>query len=99
MMDGKIVIDTLMLVCFTNAIPDVGKERGGKMFTEAHASNFVSNFQLKNCSVDLLPSSRSDRAELSLSQLEAMRTASPSIPASKHGLEAICGASCETGAQ
>lgn len=39
------------------------------------------------------------QAVISLEALEAMRTQRSSIPASKYGLETICGASCETGAQ
>jgi hypothetical protein len=35
----------------------------------------------------------------SLYDLELMRTQRSYIPASKYGLETICGASCETGAQ
>jgi hypothetical protein len=38
-------------------------------------------------------------AEISLESLEIGRTMRSTIPASKHGLENICGASCETGAQ
>jgi hypothetical protein len=36
---------------------------------------------------------------MSIEALEAMRTQRPAIPASKYGLEVICGASCETSAQ
>jgi len=42
---------------------------------------------------------KSERACLSLDELEAFRTKGPIVPASKHGLEAICGASCDVGAQ
>jgi len=38
-------------------------------------------------------------APISLEALELGRTMRSAIPASKHGLENICGASCETGAQ
>lgn len=59
-----------------------------------------SNFNLKNVVVELLPTNRSTRhADISLAQLETMRTARRAVSASKHGLENICGASCETGAQ
>lgn len=63
------------------------------------APNPSNNFQLKNQVVELLPTRTSERAQISLSTLETMRTERPSVPASKHGLEIICGASCETGAQ
>lgn len=59
-----------------------------------------SNFNLKNVLVELVPANPAvRRADISLAQLEAMRTGSRPVPASKHGLENICGASCETGAQ
>jgi hypothetical protein len=59
----------------------------------------ADRFDLKNVSVDLIPQSpRSERAFLSIDELEAMRTERPAVPASKHALEIICGASCETGA-
>lgn len=59
----------------------------------------VSKFNLKHMSVDLIrrPAIPA-RAEVSTEALEAVRTARQSVPASKHGLEVICGASCETGA-
>ena len=63
------------------------------------APNPSNNFQLKNQVVELLPTRTSERAQISLSTLETMRTERPSVPASKHGLEIMCGASCETGAQ
>jgi hypothetical protein len=57
------------------------------------------NFNLKNVEVELIPESRSSqRAQLTIAELEAMRVGRPAIPASKNGLEVICGASCETGA-
>ena len=56
-------------------------------------------FNLKNVSVALVPRvAYSERAFLTLEELEAMRTQRPAVPASKHGLETICGASCEIGA-
>lgn len=61
--------------------------------------NQSSNFNLKNEVVQLMPTHRSERAVMSIRDLEAMRTQRSSVPASKHGLETICGASCETGAQ
>jgi hypothetical protein len=57
-----------------------------------------NGFELKNVEVELLPSGSPAVASLSLAELEALRDR-PVIPASKHALETICGASCETGAQ
>ncbi len=56
------------------------------------------NFNLKNVAVDLIPEPRDERAEISMEELEAMRASRPAVPASKNGLEVICGASCEIGA-
>jgi hypothetical protein len=56
------------------------------------------NFNLKNTEVELIPEPTTQRAELSIEELEAMRVGRPSVPASKNGLEVICGASCEIGA-
>jgi hypothetical protein len=56
------------------------------------------NFNLKNVDVELIPESRDERADISMAELEAMRASRPAIPASKNGLEVICGASCEIGA-
>lgn len=58
-----------------------------------------SNFNLKNIAVDLVPAGPARRVQMTVSDLEAMRVGRRPVPASKHGLEAICGASCETGAQ
>lgn len=58
-----------------------------------------SNFNLKNEAVNLIGGSVEGRVSLSLTELEAIRTGGRAVPASKHGLETICGASCETGAQ
>ena len=55
-------------------------------------------FGLKNEFVDLLPQ-RWTAQGVTLEQLELNRTTRRAVPASKHGLEVICGASCETGAQ
>jgi hypothetical protein len=56
-----------------------------------------SNFDLKTRYVDLqTPLARSVR---SIRELDALRVAAKPVSASKHGLEVICGASCETGAQ
>jgi hypothetical protein len=56
------------------------------------------NFNLKNEAVELIPEPRTERADLSIEQLEAMRVSRPAVPASKNGLEVICGGSCEIGA-
>jgi Flp pilus assembly protein CpaB len=59
-----------------------------------------TNFGLKKELVELIPAAApAGRVSMSLRSLEAMRTERATVPASKHGLEAICGASCETGAQ
>lgn len=58
-----------------------------------------SGFDLKNEHVELVRDSvRSERTSVAIDDLEAMRTERFAVPASKYGLEAICGASCETGA-
>jgi hypothetical protein len=56
------------------------------------------NFNLKNVAVDLIPEHAPERAEISMADLEAMRVERPAVPASKNGLEVICGGSCEIGA-
>ena len=59
----------------------------------------TDRFNLKNESVDLVPEAPLfESASVSVDALEAMRTQRPVVPASKHALETICGASCETGA-
>lgn len=59
-----------------------------------------SGFNLKNEQVDLIHSGgRPEHTHMTIDALEAMRVERPVVPASKHGLEVICGASCETGAQ
>lgn len=64
------------------------------------AATQSSNFNLKNEVVELVsPGRPAERAFVTIGDLEAMRTTRAAVPASKHGLEAICGASCETGAQ
>jgi hypothetical protein len=56
-----------------------------------------SNLDLKNKHVELISSRNNEgRVFLPLSELEALRVGGPRIPASKHGLEVICGASGET---
>lgn len=56
------------------------------------------NFNLKNEAVELIPTPGAERADLSIEELEAMRANRPAVPASKNGLEVICGGSCEIGA-
>ena len=56
------------------------------------------NFNLKNVEVELIPEPVAQHANLSVAELEAMRVARPAVPASKNGLEVICGGSCEIGA-
>jgi hypothetical protein len=59
-----------------------------------------SNFALKSEVVELIASRpRSSVSSVTIGELEAMRVESALVPASKHGLETICGGSCETGAQ
>jgi hypothetical protein len=59
-----------------------------------------NNFNLKNVVVELVPADRpASRAAMALEDLEAIRIGRRAVPASKHGLETVCGASCETGAQ
>jgi hypothetical protein len=56
------------------------------------------NFNLKNVAVDLIPEHATEQVEISMTDLEAMRAERPAVPASKNGLEVICGGSCEIGA-
>jgi hypothetical protein len=57
-----------------------------------------SLFGLKNETVELVPIPSATRAHLTLAELEALRVQGPAVPASKHALETICGASGEIGA-
>lgn len=64
------------------------------------ASVQSSNFNLKNEHVELIPAGgAAEYTAVDVRDLEAFRTAGSFVSASKHGLEAITGASCETGAQ
>jgi len=65
----------------------------------AAAQAASSNFALKTKTVELLPTGRQEAVALTVSELEAFRVAGVATTASKHGLEVITGASCETGAQ
>jgi hypothetical protein len=59
-----------------------------------------TNFDLKTELVELIPSGGvATSVVMSVRELEAIRIGGASVPSSKHGLETICGASCETGAQ
>jgi hypothetical protein len=59
-----------------------------------------NNFDLKNEFVELGPSAERHESRLpAIDALEAMRVDRLALSASKHGLETICGASCDTGAQ
>jgi hypothetical protein len=69
------------------------------MLNQKEALETLNNFNLKNVAVELVPSLSGTRTLMTIEALEAMRTQRRSVPASKHGLETICGASCETGAQ
>ena len=66
---------------------------------KAAAASQSSNFHLKNEVVDLVGDRRSEPMAMTVEDLETLRTERSAIPASKHGLETICGASCDTGAQ
>jgi hypothetical protein len=67
---------------------------------DALNATIKSNFDLKNTAVDLIPAGTgAKRIRMSIADLEDMRTSARAVPASKHGLELICGASCDTGAQ
>ncbi|QDX29064.1 hypothetical protein [Dickeya poaceiphila] len=62
--------------------------------------NQSNNFNLKNETVNLIAhSTHHQYSALSVSELESMRASRAFIPASRYGIETICGASCETGAQ
>jgi hypothetical protein len=69
------------------------------MVKHAIASAQNSAFGLKNEARELLPSARSsEQLIMGVRELEQFRTGTSTIPASKNGLETICGASCDTGA-
>ncbi|MEV8511987.1 hypothetical protein [Dactylosporangium sp. NPDC051484] len=59
-----------------------------------------SNFGLKEQAVELIRAAGPSRmASLGVAELESFRSGASFVPASKNGLEVICGASCEVGAQ
>ena len=69
------------------------------VLTEKLQPSQIDNHALKNEEVELIGENRSSAiADISLEQLENIRTKGSSVPASKHGLEAICGCSCDTAA-
>lgn len=70
------------------------------MLTQAPGVRQSSNFDLKKTHVKLIGAERGpESAVMSIDDLEAIRTKRHGVPASKHRLETICGASCDTGAQ
>ncbi|MFD9332949.1 hypothetical protein ACFWBF_00780 [Streptomyces sp. NPDC060028] len=69
------------------------------MTVQPDNSNPSSAFALKEAEVQLVPAPRPRQVPYTLSELEQLRVGSGPVSASKHGLESICGASCETGAQ
>ena len=70
------------------------------MSVVAEAVSQSSAFMRKHETVELFRDRHlAERASIAIEDLETMRTSSPALSASKHGLETICGASCETGAQ
>ncbi|HWC47662.1 MAG TPA: hypothetical protein VG448_02130 [Solirubrobacterales bacterium] len=64
----------------------------------ASKSQKSNGFALKEQQVDLIRPGDGISTTMTVADLEMLRVQSPSVPASKHGLEIICGASCETGA-
>ena len=65
-----------------------------------YAAVLRSNFDLKNTETMLITAQgAAQTVSMSLRDLEAFRVVRHPVPASKHGLEVICGGSCETGAQ
>jgi len=70
------------------------------MLKAALVNGQSGNFDLKNQVVDLNARRTSPEVvSMELGSLESLRSRRASIPASRHELETICGASCETGAQ
>jgi hypothetical protein len=63
------------------------------------ATVVANKFALKEVEVVLSPCRELDGGAVTLEELERIRTGQSTLSASKYGLEAICGASCETGAQ
>jgi hypothetical protein len=68
------------------------------MAQQALSSASVSNFNLKQEVTELFGTRHVQRVDMTIEQLERIRTHSMAVPASKHALEVICGASCDTGA-
>ena len=69
------------------------------VLTEKLQQAQIDNHTLKNEEVELIAENPSSSiADISIEQLEQIRTKGSSVPASKHGLEAICGGSCDTAA-
>jgi hypothetical protein len=65
-----------------------------------HSPVSADNFQLKSDFIELISRKRDFRPVfIDIAELEESRTKRFAVPASRHGLEIICGASCEIGAQ
>lgn len=58
-----------------------------------------SLFRLKERNADLTERASARVSNVTVAALEELRVFAARIPASRHGLECITGASCETGAQ
>jgi hypothetical protein len=71
------------------------------MLQPKQASVPGGNFNAKNVQLEMVRRAQPLCGSLfvAIENLEAMRTHQEPVPASKHQLEVICGASCETGAQ
>lgn len=69
------------------------------MQLQQERSKVCNNFDLKNVPIDLIASPKSTTVHLPLGELESFRVSRQPLSASKHGLEVLCGGSCETGAQ
>jgi hypothetical protein len=69
------------------------------MKTQRQEATVQSNFDLKNVEVDLLAVPSAAAGSMTIGALESFRVSRLAVPASKHGLEVLCGGSCETGAQ
>ncbi len=59
----------------------------------------TKDITLDKIEVNLVPEITKERTRFNIKSLEEMRIRQATVPASKYGLEAICGASCETSAQ
>jgi hypothetical protein len=64
----------------------------------ASVAQSASGFAIKEQHVNLIGGEEHSFNTVEFDQLEASRVQGSNVPASKHGLEVLCGASCETGA-